>query len=121
MRFEITKNHLKLLKHAYTGWNDCEFGAASIDCKRPYGDSNVYGSMMTIPGWATKVVIDGKVYEYDAEEMWNNTDKLAEKLNKLHEDLRVVLQICFERQKFETGIYETAEDWHASGWRKVDP
>jgi hypothetical protein len=39
----ITPNieHLALLKHAEWSWNDCEFGAPSMDPKRPYGNSDV--------------------------------------------------------------------------------
>ena len=34
-KFEVKLEHLKLLKRAYVRWEDCEFGAPSIDCKRP--------------------------------------------------------------------------------------
>lgn len=40
-----TKDHLKLLKAAYWSWDDCEFGAASMDPKRPYGNSNVLNDL----------------------------------------------------------------------------
>jgi len=41
LSFEITREHLKLLKNMYVGWDDCEFGAPNIDPKRPYGNSDV--------------------------------------------------------------------------------
>ena len=39
--FTVTEEHLKLLRRAYVDWEDCEFGAPAIDCKRPYGNSDV--------------------------------------------------------------------------------
>jgi hypothetical protein len=40
--FTLTEAHLKLLKRANVGWQDCETGAPEIDPKRPYGNSSVY-------------------------------------------------------------------------------
>jgi hypothetical protein len=36
-----TVDHLTLLKQSCWDWNDMEFGAASMDGKRPYGNSDV--------------------------------------------------------------------------------
>jgi hypothetical protein len=36
-----TEDHLRALRAAAWSWNDCEFGAASMDPKRPYGNSDV--------------------------------------------------------------------------------
>ncbi len=47
-KFEVKLEHLKLLKRAYVRWEDCEFGAPSIDCKRPYGNSSVVEDMFEI-------------------------------------------------------------------------
>ena len=30
-RFELTAEHIKLLRRAYIGWQDCETGAPEID------------------------------------------------------------------------------------------
>ena len=35
--FTVTDDHLKLLRNAYIGWDDCEFGAPAIDCNVPTG------------------------------------------------------------------------------------
>jgi hypothetical protein len=40
-RFVLTDAHVKLLRASYTSWDDTEFGAAAIDPKRPYGNSDV--------------------------------------------------------------------------------
>ena len=46
--FTVTDEHLKLLRGAYVGWDDCEFGAPAIDCKRPYGNSDVIADIAEI-------------------------------------------------------------------------
>jgi hypothetical protein len=48
--FTVTEDHLKLLRRAYIGWDDCEFGAPGIDPKRPYGNSDVIGDIAEILG-----------------------------------------------------------------------
>lgn len=35
------EHHLSLLRRSFWTYNDAEFGAASLDPKRPYGNSNV--------------------------------------------------------------------------------
>lgn len=39
--WRLSKYHLDLLKAAYWRYEDCEFGAPAMDCKRPYGNSDV--------------------------------------------------------------------------------
>jgi hypothetical protein len=46
--FTVTDEHLKLLRRTNVGWEDGEFGAPSIDCKRPYGNSSVYNDIAEI-------------------------------------------------------------------------
>ena len=40
-RFTVTDEHLRLLRRAYVSWDETEFGAPEIDCKRPYGNSDM--------------------------------------------------------------------------------
>lgn len=42
---EPTADHLLLLAASCWHWNDCEFGAASMDPKRPYGNGDVEGDL----------------------------------------------------------------------------
>jgi len=35
-RFELKEEHLKLLRNMNVSWDECEFGAPAIDCKKPY-------------------------------------------------------------------------------------
>jgi hypothetical protein len=46
--FTVTDEHLRLLRRAHVFWDEAEFGAPSIDPKRPYGNSDVRGDMAEI-------------------------------------------------------------------------
>lgn len=93
--FEITENHLKLLKHMCVEWNDMEFGAPSIDPKRPYGNSDVYEDISSILGLPTP--------DYDNDEDF--TDEQVEYMDKIHEEMETVLQIGLKLGYFKQGIY----------------
>ena len=80
--FELKAEHLKLLKESYVLWSNCEFGAAGIDPKRPYGSSDVEDDLANILG-----------------------DLPEETLLKLHEETEIALQICLSTQSFEPGKY----------------
>jgi hypothetical protein len=74
MQFHLTEDHLKLLRHVQISWCGDEFGAPTIDPKRPYGNSDVYEDM---------------------REILNNypDDLTDEELRQLHEELRYALEI----------------------------
>ena len=76
--FTITEDHLKLLRRAYVGWDDCETGAPAIDCKRPYGNSYVPGDVAEILGWEV------------GEEL---TDEQYDRAMELHSETEAALQI----------------------------
>lgn len=102
--FKIKDVHLKLLQHTYISWNNCEFGAPSIDCKRPYGNSSIYNDMFEIIGL-------GKLEDLNeaAQEI------MFDMLRKLHEELKTTLQICLQTLSFETGKYTETDN----GWEKI--
>jgi hypothetical protein len=103
--FDITEDHIKLLKRAYIGWNDCEFGAPSIDCKRPYGNSDVYGDMAKILG----IKPTGDEYE-------PFTNEQLSYMNKTHNELQAALPIFVRLGKMEPGRY--GEINHGE-WEKI--
>ena len=128
-RFNLKTEHLNLLQRFVVGWNGCEFGAPTIDPKRPYGDSNVYQSMINILG--LKELRDG-VYEFTLDgEKWilkgedknslyldgKDEEKLTDKLRILHEETKEVLQICLSSLKFEEGTFEKID---YGNWKKVE-
>lgn len=103
--FNLTKNHIRLLKHAYVGWDNCEFGAPSIDCKRPYGNSDVLDDMK-------KIILSG----LDEEAYEAIGDKLDDWLMNLHAELKIALQIVLVTGKFEPGVYEQKESYMVRSW-----
>lgn len=108
--FIITQDHLKLLKSMNVDWNGCEYGAPEIDCKRPYGNSNVEDDIAEIIKFPKK----GN-YDY-GEEDWK--DEAKEKLYFLHREMQIVLQIVLIVQKFEVGTYIKKDEYDNSSWEK---
>lgn len=116
--FVVTSEHLKLLRRAYIGWDDCEFGAPAIDAKRPYGDSNVLADMAEILG------IDAEADRVRWNHINNShldegefSDPLEDHLTRLHAETGIVLQIGVTTEEFEPGRYvrEQYGDWRRAG------
>jgi hypothetical protein len=102
--FEVTEDHLTLLRNANVGWDGCEFGAPSIDCKRPYGNSAVYGDMVRLLEWGG----DG---EYEAF-----TEHQQHELDRIHKETATALQIILAVGYFKAGRYEA--DKYRRNWRE---
>lgn len=103
-RFTVTENHLKLARHMYVGWQDCEFGAPEIDPKRPYGNSDVLGDIAELIGLEK---LEDAEWSKEAEDM----------MNILHRQMEYVLQIGLSTGTFEIGDYEGQE--YGNKWRKL--
>lgn len=104
-RFELKEEHLKLLRNMCVRWEFCEFGAPVIDCKKPYGNSDVYEDMAKILGI--------KGFENSDEEISFSKEQV-DLMDKLHKETEVVLQIVLKTGKFEEGIYvadEYSDNW----------
>lgn len=104
--FTVTEDHLKLLRRAYVGWDDCEFGAPAIDCKRPYGNSDVLGDIAEILGTTDEECRDegGEILP-DAEAAFT----------RLHGETATVLQIALATGEFRAGRY--ARDKYSADWQ----
>lgn len=100
MRFTITEMHLKLLKHTYWTWENCEYGAAAIDCKRPFGNSDV---------------VD------DVRDIFSNPGLDEDQIEQLCRDLVHVLQIACVTGEFKTGEYYREDVYSARSWKKYEP
>jgi len=108
--FTVTDEHLKLLRRAYVGWDDCEFGAPEIDCKRPYGNSDVIGDIGEILGY-------DEVYWRDPiTEDYNET--VEDNFSQLHAETGVVLQIALATGEFRAGRYTC--DKYGRNWRRAE-
>lgn len=99
--FTVTEEHLALLRAMEWRWDDCEFGAPAVDCKRPFGFSGGYHrDMARIVGW-----------EYDEDDR-----EQEDELMRLYRETMTVLMVCLDVGMFEPGEYERFAD----GWRKVE-
>lgn len=107
-KLKVTENHIKLLKELYIGWEDCEFGAPCVDCKRPFGNSDVYGDMAEILG----------IKLANQEENFELYNRQIDSLAKGYRDLQDCLQILVRNLSIEVGEYE--RDDYDTNWRKVE-
>jgi hypothetical protein len=105
--FTITAEHVKLLRNAVVRWEDCEFGAPAIDCKRPYGNSSVYQDMAEI--------LDLPLNFND----WETPEQSEyQKLDRLHKETLQALQIFLYTGKMESGKY--VSERYGAVWKKVE-
>lgn len=98
-------DHIKLLQRMYVGWEDCEYGAPAIDCKRPYGNSDVPGDIAEILGW-----------RYDPEDDMFDYDGMHDAARKIHEEMQTVLQILVKNLCVNPGVYERKSPYGVD-WR----
>jgi len=100
--FTLREKHIKLLSKMNVGWDNAEFGAPCIDPKRPYGNSSVLEDIAEIIGG-----LDGKSCPHCGE-LINELD--VERLNNLHKETKMALQIILSTQSFKPGLY-IADDY----------
>ncbi len=116
-RFVINEDHLKLLKELEVDWNAMEFGAPSIDIKRPFGNSDVYRDMVKALGWEVRITVDWVLsadFDLDEDDL---PEEIEEVLFRLYRSLDRVLEICLRTQSFEPGVYESGI--YDSKWKKI--
>ncbi len=109
-KFELTAEHVKLLRHANVCFDpNCEWGSVGLNCKRPFGDSDLITSMAKI--------LEVTPVETDDEEVhWpKNTSSRMKKLYE--EELPTALSVILSSGSFEPGIYETER--YTTKWRRV--
>lgn len=95
--FEITDVHLKLLANMRVDWNDMEFGAPSIDPKRPYGNSDVPRDIAEL--------IRPEIRDWDEDRRDAYLENSYDELTALHVETGVALEICLRRGEFKAGRY----------------
>lgn len=110
LEFTITEDHLKLLKRACWESNEeCEFGSVALDCKRPFGNSDVYGDMH-------EILKDG-ARRTDGE----FSDEVIQKYNHLFfQELPVVLEIICVTGSVQIGTYRRPDEYRHQ-WKLVNP
>lgn len=105
--FTVTEDHIKLLKRAYIDWEDCEFGAPAIDCKRPYGNSSVFVDIAEILG----IPLPAEDGEF--------TDAQCDQMRTIHEETMYALQIFLDTGEMKPGRYKLPENRYGKGWQKI--
>jgi hypothetical protein len=85
--FTVTDEHLRLLRRAYVFWEEAEFGAPSIDPKRPYGNSNVFGDIAEI--------LDVPETEWADDEELNPSLDAEWRFLRLHVETAIALKIAW--------------------------
>ena len=94
--FTVKQDHLKLLKASVVSWTSrwdgSMFGAACIDPERPYGDQDVYRSMIRILDWKLNRgdEAERRLANWDIE-----TDEIPfdemNRLEQLHQETEIAL------------------------------
>lgn len=107
--FTVTDEHLRLLRRTYIFWDEAEFGSPSIDPKRPYGNSNVYGDIAEILG-----VPDSE----RADEYLNPSLDARWRFLRLHVETAIALQIALATGEFRTGRYIRDDKWDSRRWKR---
>jgi hypothetical protein len=107
LTFDLTEQHVKLLRRMYVGWQDCETGAPEIDPKRPYGNSSVgqdVAEILSIP------------YQSDEEE--GMPEDVYETMLAIHRQTELALQVVLASGSFVPGTYRRSHtyknDWYLS-------
>ena len=103
--FELKEEHIKLLRKMCVGWDDCEFGAPSIDCKRPYGNSDVYNDIAKILEIEGTIVDDREVFSQEQINL----------MNEVHKETETALQIVLIIGEFRPGEY--IADGYLDNWK----
>lgn len=101
--FEVTAEHVKLLRAANVSWDRCEFGAPAIDCKRPYGNSNAFGDIAEILG-----------IEPDGNEEFSLEQEIY--MDRVHKGTKTALQIFLATGEMRAGHYvapKYSNEWKA--------
>jgi hypothetical protein len=107
-KFDMTQEHLDLLKHMNVWFNDTMYmGAPAVDIKRPFGNKSVYEDMARI----LKLEMTQDQYGDDIL-----TKEHTEYLEKLWPMMEIALQIVLCTQSFKTGHYVKAEEYSYGSW-----
>lgn len=80
-----------MFQEQVASWEDGEFGAASVNTKRPYGSSDVYDDIAEIIG-IEKIGDEYSDDEYD-------------RMSQLHSEMETILQIVIDNLHIREGLY----------------
>lgn len=113
----IRPYHFDLLREANWRWDDGEYGAPSIDCKRPFGNSGRY----TISQEIAKIC----GFEIPPDEDNDNYSEIeweifCDQMYTVWEECLYALEIALKFKEFKPGIYRLVEtNYYQTTWKKV--
>lgn len=105
--FTVTHDHLKLLKAMWITWEYCEYGAPAVNCKRPYGNSDVEADIAEILGW-----------QYDEDDYDGMPENLRGVAKDLHHEMQTVLQFLVGNLHIYPGTYQLKQEY-GNDWEFV--
>lgn len=120
--FELTEDHIKLVRAMYFERSNIEFGAPGVDPKRPYGNSSVIRDIVDIlddvddaDNWECSWCGECEVYEMcgDAESYYRD----------LHDETLHVFEIVQDAIEIPIGTYVRSagrHSWNKGPWHRVD-
>lgn len=103
--FNLTRDHLMLLRNANVVWEPGECGAPAVDSKRPYGNGDVAKDVALLLDWT-----------WDGEDL---SPAMVDRAECLHSETALALQICLSLGTFKAGRYERAAGYGEREWRLV--
>jgi hypothetical protein len=101
----------------YIEWNDCEYGAPTIDPKRPYGNSNYQRDVF-------RVLTNGQTYNKDLhidKKFFAVHDHMSdlEYCDAIHKETHIALQIILQRSSFDEGIFLKGSNDYSNWYHKI--
>jgi hypothetical protein len=96
--FMLTEQHLRLLRNTYISWNDMEYGAPTVDPKRPYGNEDVVDDICSL-------LLEGDDFDADS----------------IHREMETALQIVcrFAGTAVEPGRYQMTRPYDVRSWERI--
>jgi len=107
--FELTIDHLTLLKRMHVDNYNSYSSTPYIDSKRPYGNSNIEADIIETLGW--------KIESKEELEEGEIPEKLLKRADKIHKEMTTVLQIVLCNLTFLIGTYEKTDPHNSLSWR----
>ena len=118
LKFELTEDHLKLLKNLKWSINEntnCieSIGSGDEHGKSPFGGDDIIEDMY--------LILQGKPEDFDPanDELYYISEDYISELKQLFSELTMALDIVMFTGKFEAGHYKTK--WYDRNWIKFTP
>lgn len=113
--FELTAEHVALLRRANVSWWGAEWGSPAIDCKRPFGNGDLYRDIHEVLDPAATWNSSYGLPEGLTAAEW---DAKVERYKVLYPELKTALQVVLAAGSFEPGTYES--NLYYDNWRQAE-